>query len=206
MRINYLIKLERLRTKIASDLHDEVGSLLTQISMNVDMLSYTSTPTAIKEKSGFIRSKCNEVIGMMSDIVWSIDARKDKMQSLVDRIQHFASTFLAQKDIELEFINNIKDADKDLKIDFRQNILMIIKEAINNSVKHSECSKIIIKMSTDNNNFELIIADNGIGMRGDLSDQGSGIKNIKMRAEAINAEVLFLEENGLTIKLKKNHF
>jgi ligand-binding sensor domain-containing protein len=206
LRLNYLIKLERLRTKIASDLHDEVGSLLTQISMSVDLLSYSSTPRMIKEKSGFIRSKCNEVIGIMSDVVWSIDARKDKMQSLVDRIQHFSSTFLAQKEIELEFVTNIKDYNKDLKIDFRQNILMIVKEAINNAVKHSECTKIIVKMSSDNNIFEMLITDNGKGMGSDFPDQGSGIKNIKMRAESINAELLFLNDNGLTIKLRKNNY
>ncbi|MCB9248214.1 MAG: ATP-binding protein [Ignavibacteriales bacterium] len=184
-RLNYLLKLERLRTKIASDLHDEVGSLLTQISVNADSLSYIEDSEKIKEKGSFIRSKSTEVINMMSDVIWSIDSRNDNLESLVDRIQNFAQSFLEQKDIALNFSNDIQNLQKTLKIDFRQNIMLIAKEAINNAVKYSDCSKIDIVMNYKNDKFELQISDNGKGFDMQNVKKGNGLKNMKMRAKSI---------------------
>ncbi|GBD91430.1 sensor histidine kinase LiaS [bacterium BMS3Abin04] len=203
-RLNYLLKLERLRTKIASDLHDDVGSLLTQISINVDSLSYTKDENKRKEKRKFIGEKSKEVINMMSDVIWSIDSRNDTMESLVDRIQNFAQSFVEQKDISLEFVNQITDMKKSLKIDFRQNVMMIAKEAINNSIKYSDCSKIKIVLSYKNNLFEMIISDNGKGIDFENIKRGNGLKNMKMRADLIDAEIEFINKEGCTVHLIKD--
>jgi signal transduction histidine kinase len=174
--------------------------------MNADLLSYNSDENKIKEKSGFIRSKVNEVMGIMSDVIWSIDSRNDNFESLVDRAHHFVSTFLKQEEIEVEFINNIDDENKMLKIDFRQNIMMIIKEAVNNAVKHSSCNKIKIEMSYKNRKFDLLISDNGKGLNSQEQKHGNGIKNIKMRAATIRAEIKFINDKGLKIFLTKKNF
>ncbi|MEE9429705.1 MAG: two-component regulator propeller domain-containing protein [Melioribacteraceae bacterium] len=202
-RLNYLLKVERLRTKIASDLHDEVGSLLTQISLNVDLLSYTKEESKRIEKSNIIRRKSKEVISMMSDVIWSIDSRNDNMESLIYRIQSFAESFVEQKNIKLKFINQITDMKKPLNIDFRQNIMMITKEVINNAVKYSDCSTIEILLKYKNNIFELIISDNGKGFELENIKRGNGLKNIKMRAKLIDAKVEFINEGGCKIHLTK---
>ena len=203
-RLNYLLKLERLRTKIASDLHDEVGSLLTQISINVDSLSYTKEENKRKEKTNFIRAKSSEVIGIMSDVIWSIDSRNDTLESLADRIHNFGSSFLQQKNISLNFSSEITNPQKSLKPDFRQNIMMIVKEAINNAVKYSDCSKIDIKITSKNDNFELLVVDNGKGLDFEKLRKGNGLKNMNMRAEIIKAVIEFTNKNGLHIKISKN--
>ncbi len=203
-RLNYLLKVERLRTKIASDLHDDVGSLLTQISINADSLNYTNDSKKIKEKSGFIVNKSGEVIDLMRDVIWSIDTRNDTLESLVDRIHNFALEFLPQKNIKLEFNNQIKDLNIKLKIDVRQNIMMIAKEAINNSVKYSECDVIKIDLSYNNKKFEMIIADNGKGLDFENIKLGNGLKNMRMRAEMIDAVINFKNEDGMIVCLTKN--
>ncbi|MCB9259450.1 MAG: hypothetical protein H6612_08870 [Ignavibacteriales bacterium] len=200
-RLNYLIKLERLRTKIASDLHDDVGSILTQISMNVDLLGYQKDTTGVKEKSSFIMSKCNDVIGIMSDIVWSIDSRNDNLESFTDRVFNFASTFLKDKNIELKFVNNINKKQIPFKIDVRQNLMLIAKEAINNAVKYSECSELEIIFSDYEDNFTMQISDNGKGFEIDSVKKGNGLKNMKMRAEAIKGKLEFINQNGFTVKV-----
>ncbi len=200
-RLNYLLKLERLRTKIASDLHDEVGSVLTQISINAESLSFTKNELKRKEKSNFITEKSREAINMMSDVIWSIDSRNDTMESLVDRIQNFAQSFVEQKDISLNFVNEITEMDKTLKIDFRQNILMIAKEAINNAVKYSECNKIEIVLKYKNGIFEIIISDDGKGIDFNNVKRGAGLKNMKMRAKNISAKISFNNNNGCSIHL-----
>ncbi|MCB9219920.1 MAG: hypothetical protein H6610_10740 [Ignavibacteriales bacterium] len=203
-RLNYLLKLERLRTKIASDLHDEVGSMLTQISLNVDFLSFTNDEKKKEEKSNFIRSKSKEIISIMNDIVWSIDSRNDNLESLVGRINNFAFDHCSQKDISLNFIKNIDNPNKPLKITFRQNIMLIAKEAINNAVKYSDCSELIVKIKNSKNGFELLIKDNGKGFDIENVRKGSGLKNMKMRAESINANIDFTNENGFSVKVTKD--
>ena len=203
-RLNYLLKIERLRTKIASDLHDDVGSLLTQISINADSLNYTNDSKKIKEKSGFIVNKSGEVIDLMRDVIWSIDTRNDTLESLVDRIHNFALEFLPQKNIKLEFNNQIKDLNIKLKIDIRQNIMMIAKEAINNSVKYSECDVIKIDLSYNNKKFKMKIADNGKGLDFENIKLGNGLKNMRMRAEMIDAVINFKNDAGMVVCLTKN--
>ncbi len=204
-RLNYLLKIERLRTKIASDLHDDVGSLLTQISINADSLNYTSDTNKIKEKSGFIVSKSGEVINLMRDVIWSIDSRNDTFESLVDRIHNFALEFLPQKGIILEFENKITELKKNLKINFRQNTMMIAKEAINNSVKYSECNKIKILLEYKSKTFKMIISDNGKGIDLENVKLGNGLKNMQMRANTIGAEIKFKNENGMIVYLTKRN-
>jgi len=201
-RVNRLLEIERLRTKIASDLHDEVGSLLTQISISANMINYDSEMDKIKNRGNLIRSKSHEIMSAMSDVIWSIDARNDKLENLIDRMQDFASTLLSEKEIVLHFNKSIANSKKELKIDFRQNIFLIFKEAINNSVKYSDCSEIKVNIAYNLKNFKIEISDNGKGL--DLTKQykGNGLKNMKMRAEKIKAKIEFKINNGLTIFLQ----
>ncbi len=198
-RVNRLLEMERLRTKIASDLHDEVGSLLTQISISADLINYDSNIDKIKGRGSLIRNKSREIMGAMSDVIWSIDARNDKLENLIDRMQDFASSLLDEKDILLDFQKSVHNSNKELKIDLRQNIFLIFKEAINNSVKYSDCTKITVNISYLTKEFTMKISDNGKGM--DLTKQykGNGLKNMKMRADRISGKIKFESKNGLTI-------
>lgn len=203
-RYRSLLAVEKIRTKIASDLHDEVGSLLTQISMTSEMISHRVEDIKLKEKTSFVREKCNEVIGIMSDVIWAIDSRNDNFQSLIDRIQHFATNFLTQKGIELFFNDEVENKYKIIKSDFRQNIFMIIKEAVNNAVKHAKCSCFEIKIEYSVNKFSLYLKDNGKGFDLKKTFKGNGIKNMKMRAKLINADIKFENNDGLSISLLKS--
>ncbi|MCB0745698.1 MAG: ATP-binding protein, partial [Ignavibacteriae bacterium] len=118
-------------------------------------------------------------------------------------IQNFAQSFLEQKDIALNFSNDMQNLQKTLKIDFRQNIMLIAKEAINNAVKYSDCSKIDIVMNYKNDKFELLISDNGKGFDMQSVKKGNGLKNMKMRAKSIGAEINFKNEDGFLISLTK---
>ncbi|MBU2506998.1 MAG: hypothetical protein KJ799_09775 [Bacteroidetes bacterium] len=205
-RVQYLLKMERLRTKISSDLHDEVGSMLTQISINADLLQYVTDPAKVKKTTATIISKSGEVINMMRDVIWSIDSRNDNLGSLVDRIQQFAVTFLNQKNIKLIFENAIEGREKSLKVDFRQNVMLILKEAVNNSVKYSESNKIKIFLSSKNRQFQMEITDFGIGLDLENIKRKSGLKNMVMRAEQIGARISFINKDGFTISLIKEKF
>lgn len=200
-RIRYLLKIESLRLKIASDLHDEVGSLLTQISINAELLPYLEDKKETGNKIQLIREKSAEVIKIMSDVIWAIDSRNDSLESLIERVHQFAYSFLKQKGIRLKFSNEIKNASHKLNIEVRQNIMLIAKEAVNNAVKHSGCDVIEISFKEERGIFTMIIKDNGKGLPEEMPERGNGLKNMKMRAELIKAQIGFVNENGLKIWL-----
>ena len=105
------------------------------------------------------------------------------------------------KNIELKFVNNINKKQIPFKIDVRQNLMLIAKEAINNAVKYSECSELEIIFSDNDNKFIMQISDNGKGFEFDSVKKGNGLKNIKMRAEAIKGKLEFNNQNGFNVKV-----
>lgn len=196
------LEMERLRLKIASDLHDEVGSSLSQISINADMINYENDISQIKTKSEMIRSKSSEMINVMNDVIWSIDSRNDSLESLIERIKITAGQFASSKEIVIEFDIVIQNPKKKLNVDFRQNLFLIVKEAINNAVKYSEGSMIKLKIEEQNEYIKILISDNGSGLPYTIKKTGSGIKNMKLRMDDIKGKIDFINNNGLTINLE----
>ncbi len=202
VKVQKKLEMERLRLKLASDLHDEVGSSLTQIAMNADLINYESDINKIKTKSELIRHKSGEMINVMNDVIWSIDSRNDKLESLIERIKQTANQIASSKEILTKFKIEIQNPNKKLNVDFRQNVFLIIKEAVNNSVKYSEATLIKISFSEKDETLYVSISDNGGGLPEELKTSGNGIKNIKHRTEKINGKIEFINQSGLTIKFE----
>jgi len=195
-------EMERLRLKIAKDLHDEVGSSLSQIGINANMINYENDMTKIKNRSEIIRCRSGEMLNVMNDVIWSIDSRHDKLESLVERIKLTVSQFASSKEIMVEFDLKIQNPNKKLNVDFRQNLFLIVKEAINNAVKYSNGNQIKLKINEQNEQIKITISDNGSGLPFTLKKTGSGIKNMKHRMAEINGKIDFINNNGLTINLE----
>lgn len=199
-RLAQSLKLERLRTKIASDLHDEVGSSLTKISIYSEL---AQTELTEKEKANFLNSiggLSREVVNTMSDIVWSIDNNNDSLHELINRMKDFATEVLHARNIDFEFTLHKAESNKILDPILRQNIYLIFKEAINNIVKHSKANKVNVFITT-HPHIELHIIDNGIGLPAKQSQSGNGLRNMKRRADAIGGKISFASKSGTTITL-----
>ncbi len=199
LKMRALIKVERLRTKIASDLHDDVGASLTKISMNASLLNYETEPSGIQKRVKSLNRLSQEVISMMSDIVWSIDARNDTMQDLIDRMKNITFNLVDEKDIDVNFISDCTINNQKLKINIRQNIYLIFKEAFHNAVKYSNSKKIDISITASKHGFKFVLVDYGIGLKSKNNKHNNGLRNMKMRAERINGEFSLINENGLTV-------
>jgi signal transduction histidine kinase len=202
IRVRRLLEVERLRTRIASDLHDEVGSSLTKITTNAGLAVYAKSIDAIKPKLEKIETSAREVVSMMNDIIWSIDSRMDTTRDLLDRMRHFAFNLLEDKNIEIDFKIDEFEQKKKISVDIRQNLFLIFKEAINNAAKYSETNHILVHIRNNKAGFKLKIIDNGKGLPDKIS-YGNGLRNMKMRAERIQANLEFRNENGLTIILTR---
>lgn len=201
IKVNELLRVEKLRIKIASDLHDDVGASLTKITMNAGLLDYETEESKIKNRTQNLIELSQNVISTMSDIVWSIDARNDTIGDMIDRMKNFSLNLASEKGIEVNFNIVSPNPNRKVNINKRQNFYLIYKEAFHNAVKYAETSSIDVKISSLKNELNFELADNGIGLPKENRRKGNGIRNMKMRAERINADLKFLNENGLTIRL-----
>lgn len=202
-RLNQSLHVERLRNKIASDLHDEVGSSLTRISIYADLVQNDTIDTENKNYLKGISALSREVVTTMSDIVWSIDNRYDTLEALLLRMRDFATEILQSKNITLHFLANDLNLKKELDPGTKQNLYLIFKEAINNIVKHAHATEVKVELQEDKNGFSLRIEDNGKGLASTESIRGNGLRNMRRRAAAINGSIEFNSAAGTQIILRR---
>lgn len=204
LRIKNLLIIERLKTKLAADLHDNIGSGLTEISILSELAEKDFEKISNQQHSELkkISDKSRALIDNMSDIVWVVNPKRDSLHDLIIRLKDSYSDFLSSINISfntsnLDELNNIK-----LPMEYRQNLFLIFKEGINNCIKHSRCKRIYLDASVHDNLIEMILKDDGIGLRNSNGTHGNGLKNMKDRAESIGGEFILNSSNtdGTTIR------
>lgn len=200
-RVKKMVDIERMRVRIASDLHDDVGSTLTEIALQSDFLQTTDLDRSFKESLNQIGKQSRKIVSSLDDIVWSIDARNDTLGDLTDRMQDYINNVLPHKEVSYQF-EDINMAEK-LTVSMKENLYLIFKEAINNIAKHSNASKVEVVLKNENGTFDLYIHDNGKGTVPEKKT-GHGLRNMKMRAKRINADISFENKDGFTVHVSGN--
>ena len=201
-----LIELERVRKRIAADLHDDIGSSLTQISILSEVMRQRvgRDDSTENEQLSMIGASSRELVDSMSDIVWAIDPRKDHVSDLVQRMRRFASDVLTARNIEFNL--RLPDSDGDLRLDanLRREVFLIFKESINNMVRHSGCTSADIVFEIAAQSLLLRLNDNGKGF--DISSQsdGHGLMSMRKRAGQIGGqfELISGKGEGTTLTLR----
>lgn len=193
LRYRQLLQFELLRSSISKNLHDDVGTMLTGIAMQSELIETVATGD-VKELAGGISIRSREAMQRMRDTVWAIDSRKDSSMDLKDRLLDYVQDVLPASGISYTFNSNIKSNSQKLNPFVRQNIYLIAKESINNILKHSSTSKADISLLKHNNQIKLTIQD--YGDQKPIKTSGQGLKNLEERAQKINAEYQFTY-NGL---------
>ncbi len=201
-RIQKIRDIEKLRVRIASDLHDDIGSSLTRITIHSQQLKDSKDKNKVASSVEKIGELSREIISTMSDIVWSIDARNDSLSDMLDRARDFAYNTLSEKDIIVSFKAEGMVRNKKIDVLFRQNIFSIFKESINNIVKHAEADNVDIVLINSEKEFVMKISDNGKGFEEANTKKGNGLQNMKMRAKRIGASLDIINSQGTVILLK----
>lgn len=208
-RLTEKLRMERLRTQLASDLHDEVSGLLAGISMQSELVRSQVEDEQLSEKISRIRDATQKAMSKMSDVIWSIDARRDRFSDLISRMQEHADEVLLPINIRYRLRTHELDEDKAIPANVRQNLYFIYKEAINNVAKHAVTSNVDIVIGHEGPYFEMLIKDNGQEMVSKLNGKqrkGQGMTNLKMRAQRLNAELRVLRGRGYIIHLQMKRF
>ncbi len=196
---------QSLRNRIAADLHDEIGSTLSSISILSEIVSMQQKKGEYKpEIMAQVSLDAREVIDKMDDIIWTINPANDHFNNLETRIKSFAIPLFESKDIEFKF--NFSSELVTIKIDMskRRDIYLILKEAINNLVKYSHCKNAQIEVFLENSKINFKISDDGKGFDISAESARNGLKNMKMRADKIggNLEVKSTIGTGTEVILK----
>ncbi|MFN0276908.1 MAG: triple tyrosine motif-containing protein [Chitinophagales bacterium] len=198
VRINQILRLERLRNKISRDLHDDVGSTLSSIHMMSKLAKTQSEkhPEKIPVLLEKISIGSENMMENMSDIVWAVNPKNDTLENMLVRMQQFAADLLEAKNISYAFEVNESILKTKIPLEIRRDFYLIYKEAINNLAKHSACTQAVIRLYLDKNVLHLIVKDNGIGFDYNLQNQGNGLKNYQARSKNINGKVEMQSQIG----------
>jgi len=192
-------ELANLRLKISMDLHDDVGSILSGLAVQSEMLSYTSTEP-FKQPLNDISTMSRKAMETMRDIVWAMDNRKDKYENLIDRMKAFAEKTLHARNISHIFILERIVGEQFIAPEKRQAIYLIFKEALTNIIRHSDATHVVIKMIRQKQSLFISIHDNGIELS-QTTAAGMGTDNMKLRAERIGAVFSASWDKGYLVRL-----
>jgi signal transduction histidine kinase/ligand-binding sensor domain-containing protein len=199
LRIQRLLAVEKVRSRVARDLHDDMGSTLSTINILSSMAKSKMTTDAVKT-AGYlskISDNSQRMMEAMDDIVWSIKPANDSMQRIVARMREFATSMLEAKDIALHF--TVAEPALGVKLDMekRRDLFLLFKEALNNAAKYSKATNVWVNLSVQNKQLILSVKDNGSGFDVQHSDEGNGLGNMRKRADSLNGNLQIVSEKGM---------
>jgi len=186
-RLGRMLELERVRMRIATDLHDDLGSNLSRIAILSEVLQrrVDQDDPSLTQPLSRIAGVSRELVDSMGDIVWAINPRRDRMSDLVHRMRRFASDTLAAREIDFVF-RAPKDEDRlKLGADVRREVYLVFKESINNAAKHAGGAHVEVDFAVEGDRLSLRVRDDGEGFTPDEADDGHGLDSMRRRGSRL---------------------
>lgn len=198
---NHLLQQIEERNRIAREIHDDIGTSLTSVFMAIELIKINPSDPAALE---MIKRSSNSLSNQINEIIWNINIKNDNLQSLLHYIVRFAKPFLANANISLTW--NEEPLKENIPVDGfkRRSIYLIIKELLNNIVKHARASHVTISIKHEAAILHLTIADNGVGItmaHTGSNHNGNGLGNISESAEKLNGRAKWDFINGTTVSI-----
>ncbi len=188
VRVNQILKVERVRNRIAGDLHDEVSATLSSIYYFAEAIERYPEQSKSGRFVRLILESAFEAKEKITDIVWSINPEYDDWQDFLVKCRRHTSDLLESKNIKYD-LKIQGDAKGKMDMEFRQHIWLIFKEILTNSVRHAEPSRVDVILSVQSGKLTLVIQDDGKGFDVKNTAKGNGLASIQKRAAQINADV-----------------
>jgi signal transduction histidine kinase len=186
VRVARLLELERIRLRIAIDLHDDIGTSLSRIAIlsEVARRSLSDDSHGADGPLARIAATSREVVDAMSDIVWAINPARDSLDDLIRRIRRFVNDVLASRGIEVRFVAP-EGVTQRLGHDVRRQLLLVLKESTTNIARHADCSDVFIELAAADGMLTLVVRDNGRGFDTTAASDGHGLTNMRRRVEEL---------------------
>lgn len=179
---------EAERMRIARDMHDEIGAGLTRIVMWSEQAKLQSDEVRandVTEILGKVSGESREISHNIGEIIWALNPKNDSLDNLFAYIRNYALDYLEDANVNCKMMIPEEIPDMIISPELRRNIFLIVKESLNNMVKHAEATEAEITILLSSKLFSLLIKDNGKGIPQTAYQQGNGLGNLKKRTEDI---------------------
>ena len=191
--------LERIRNRIATDLHDDMGSTLSSIRIFSDVVQQQIAPT-MPEAVPILQRISNSATSLsesMQDIIWTIQTKNDRLEDVVTRMREFGLKMAEAKGIAFHMQVSDQFEKTRLNVEQRRNLYLIFKESINNAVKYANPTRIDVCLTIESaKQLHLIIKDNGQGFDPETVQPGNGLPNLHKRAREIRGKLTLTAKPG----------
>jgi len=197
--------IEQERSRIARDLHDNLGSELTEISMmaSANPRMKIETKTAVERLRG-IAEKSRAMISALDGVVWVVNSKNDTLSSLIEYLASNAEEFLAKAGIACRVEIPPNPAEKMIAAEVRNDVLLAVREVFNNAVRHGHPSKVLLRFGVSADILEILIKDNGCGFETSEASRGNGLRNIHERMHKLggHCQIQSSPTEGTTVILR----
>lgn len=214
-RVTRLLEVANMRTRIATDLHDDIGANLTKIAILSEVARQQSAGHGDRENKhadgapagdplDSIARISRESVAAMSDIVWAVNPERDRLLDLVRRMRQHAEDTFTPRDIRLDFHAPDHELHLRLGVDVRRDLFLVFKEATNNAARHAGCTRVDLDFRVEGPWLLLRVADDGAGFDAEAESEGQGLASMRRRARASGGklEVESVAGQGTTISFK----
>jgi ligand-binding sensor domain-containing protein/signal transduction histidine kinase len=199
--------LEKERTRIAQDLHDDMGAKLCRISyLAEDARRSPELSSGLQRQIGSISDSSREVLSSLDNIVWAINPLNDMLENVVSYIGHYAREYFQETGLECELDMPARSPAYPLSSHLRHHLLLAMHEAFTNVLKHSEATRARISVVCEDTTLEIVISDNGKGFvlpptgskaADALSALGNGLRNMRQRLTEIGGDCSIKSKSGV---------
>ena len=177
--------VERERSRIARDIHDDLGASLNLIAVLGDLAKKEKTDERIEKMSTTAR----QAVTSLDEIVWAVNPRNDTLAHLVDYAGQYATGYLRSAGIRCLLDVPEEMPASEVASDVRHNLFLVIKEGLQNIVKHSQATEVWLRVNTDEKTLHVVIEDNGRGFENGAADPwANGLRNMRDRVVEIGGE------------------
>ncbi len=191
------------RNRISADMHDDLGAGMTTISLYSELAKSKLVDNPIPEIEK-ISSSANELLSKMNAIIWSMSSSNDTLGNMIAYIRSYALEYFEDTGVACKI--NIAENLPNIQVigEIRRNVFLVIKEALNNILKHAKATEVSITLVRVEDGLTLYIQDNGIGINMDTLRQfGNGLKNMKKRMHDLDIEFNIENKNGTLITMHR---
>ncbi|MGY3213129.1 tetratricopeptide repeat-containing sensor histidine kinase [Mucilaginibacter sp. HD30] len=197
-RLKKLSEVEDIRSNIAADFHDELGSTLSSIALYSEMALRDDLADAQRTKGilSIIGESSRGTVSAMQDMIWAIQPENDNMSEVINRMREFAFPLAEVKNVNVK-LNIAEDVKTiELPMDIRKNVYLIYKESLNNAFKYSSAQNINVNLTKNGGILLLSVVDDGQGFDVATARQGNGLRNIRKRADQAGGKLSIVSRGG----------
>jgi signal transduction histidine kinase/ligand-binding sensor domain-containing protein len=204
-RLRRVLELERMRSRIAADLHDEIGANLVRVSLLTEATrrAMRTTPDTAEAMLGEIGETSRSLVTAVGDVAFCIDPGRGALDAFIARVRRFGDDLLSGSAIDWEFRVHGETTGIDLTSDQRRHLLAIVKEALRNALRHADARRITLTLVADASSLRIELSDDGRGLHEETAaaNGGQGLRNMRHRATELGGDLRFEAPPGVGTRL-----